>query len=113
MMAQEKTALDKLAERCILCVDRSNTRGNKKSVILEKESNPAVTRLAMENKDGDLHVVFSVVESARGIGSFRVQVKLKRKTVFDAHGSWLNGPYDTIADKYLSGAWEKHIKVPA
>lgn len=112
-MSEKETALDKLADRCILYVDRSNTRGNRKSVILEKESNPAVARLAMENKDGDLHILFSVVESARGRGSFHVQVKLKRKTVFDAHGSWLNGPYDTIADKYISGAWEKHIKVPA
>jgi hypothetical protein len=89
---------------------------DKHGTILDKSSNPVHSILEMEYSKAVagkhkaelvLHANFRVMSAAQGNGSFRIEVKLNKKTVLKAHGGFTGTPHNVTVKTYVSGEWEK------
>jgi len=80
---------------------------NPKSISLGEDHSPMFSGASREYKDKSIYVKYSIVSSAMGSGRCDVTVKVKGKTVFDAHGSFTAYPYNMQAKVHTKGSWEK------
>ena|SRR3989344_3458343 len=101
--AIEGKDLDDLVLKCLVVTDR-------RGVVLSKGSSPVISSLSMEYKEGNRKITFNVNSSAMGNGSYFIEVKEGRKIVLKSKGNYTNAPYNSQAQKYEPGAWEKEIE---
>src|SRR3989344_9672593 len=96
-------AFDNLVDQCLIVTDRNG-------VVLRKNSSPVSSFLSMEYQSDYGMIRFDVQSSAQGNGSYSVEVKDGRTTIFKAQGNYTASPYNSQAVKYVSGDWEEKLK---
>lgn len=96
-------ALEQLVSQCFFLTDR-------KGVCLERDSNPMTSFRCMEYQSEYGKIRFNVQRSAMGNGSYKLEVKDGRKTLFKAVGNYTSGPYNNLVEKYVPGEWEDKFK---
>lgn len=94
--------LDELVNRCMIFADRNGK-------VLGRDGNPFYAWLSMEYKSKKMSIEFWVQSSPFSNGSSHVKVSQDGKTVLEASGSFTVSAYNTKAETYVPGDWEKNI----
>ena len=100
----EGPALDELVNQCLVVTDRNGE-------IIGKDSTPVTSYLAMEYQSDYGKIIFEANSSAMGNGSYNLKVKDGRKTLLNVYGSFTARPFNNHASRYVSGDWEKKVKL--
>lgn len=91
---------------------------DKHGTVVNKSSSPVASHLEMEyskvvaskaQKELTLHANFRVMSAAQGNGSFSIEVKLGKKSVLEAHGTFTGKPHNVTVKIYAPGPWEKEF----
>ena len=91
---------------------------DKHGTVLNKSSSPVASHLEMEyskvvaskhESELILHANFRVMSAAQGNGSFSIEIRLGKKIVLEAHGTFTGKPHNVTVKTYEAGPWEKEF----
>ncbi len=96
-------ALDDLVNQCLIVTDR---RGR----VLGKHHTTVTSFLSMEYQSDYGKITFAVYSSAMGNGSYKLTVTEGRTILFEASGNYTACPFNSKAEIYNPGDWEKKLE---